>query len=87
MSELRSEIDALDKELVSLLDIRASYIDRAIELKPAEGLKARIPDRVEDVVSKVRATAQVKGLDPELVEDVWRQIIEWSIAREAAVID
>lgn len=87
MSELRVEIDALDAELVSLLALRAQYIDRAIELKPAENMKARVPERVEDVVAKVRAAAEAQGLDPVLIEGLWRQIIEWSIAREADIID
>ena len=43
MRELRAQIDALDSSIVDLLVLRASYIDRAIELKPSEGLPARIP--------------------------------------------
>ncbi|PID36641.1 MAG: chorismate mutase [Rhodobacterales bacterium] len=86
MAELRVEIDALDRELVALLARRAGYIDRAAELKPGEALPARIPARVEDVVSKVRAAAQAAGLDPDLAERLWRQLIEWSIAREEVVL-
>ncbi|MCV2865655.1 chorismate mutase, partial [Defluviimonas sp. WL0075] len=48
----------------------------------ANGLPARIEDRVEEVVAKVRARAEADGLDPALVEDLWRRLIEWSIARE-----
>lgn len=87
MAELRVQIDALDADLVSMLALRAQYIDRAIDLKPGENMKARVPERVEDVVAKVRAVAEAKGLDPEMIEGLWRQIIEWSIAREADVID
>lgn len=86
MGELRAEIDALDAQLVALLTRRAAYIDRAIELKQANGWPARIPGRVEEVVSKVREQAQSNGLDPDLVEPMWRQLIDWSIAREAQVI-
>jgi len=87
MQELRDQIDALDKDLVALLAHRAGYIDRAIELKEINGWPARIPDRVEDVVSKVRQEAEAKGLEPDLVEKLWRQLIDWSIAREAIRID
>ena len=82
MPELRAEIDRLDGEIVAKLVARAGYIDRACELKAANGLPARIEDRVEEVVAKVRARAQADGLDPALVEDLWRRLIEWSIARE-----
>ncbi|SIO56378.1 chorismate mutase [Rhodovulum sp. ES.010] len=82
MAELRAQIDALDADLVARLGLRARYIDRAAELKPAEGLPARIGPRVEEVVGKVRARAAETGLDPDLVERLWRELIEWSIRRE-----
>ncbi|MCU9850223.1 chorismate mutase [Defluviimonas sp. WL0024] len=86
MADVRAEIDRIDGALVALLTERAGYIDRASELKPALGLPARIDDRVEDVVAKVKARAMAEGLDPELVEALWRRLIDWSIAREEAVI-
>ncbi len=83
MAVLRLQIDRLDAELVHLLALRAGYIDRAAELKAARGLPARIPARVEQVVANARAGAVAAGLDPALAEGLWRQLIEWSIAREA----
>ncbi|MEM1006581.1 MAG: chorismate mutase [Pseudomonadota bacterium] len=86
MQELRPQIDKLDSQLIDLLAMRASYIDRASELKPGEGLPARIPDRVEDVVHRVRAHADELGMDPDLAERLWRILIDWSIAREERVL-
>ena len=63
-----------------------SLIDRAIELKPGEGLPARIETRIEEVVGRVRDSALAEGLDPELIETLWRQLIDWSIAREEQVL-
>ncbi|TCP41724.1 chorismate mutase [Rhodovulum marinum] len=82
MAELRVQIDALDADLVARLALRARYIDRAAELKPAEGLPARIGPRIDEVIGKVRARAENEGLDPDLVERVWRELIEWAIRRE-----
>ncbi|SEN11551.1 isochorismate pyruvate lyase [Gemmobacter aquatilis] len=86
MAELRVEIDALDGEIVALLARRVRYIDRAAELKPAEGLPARIDDRVEAVVANVRAKAVAASLDADLVEALWRRIVDWSIDREEKVL-
>jgi isochorismate pyruvate lyase len=86
MSELRAEIDRIDAQLVQLLSTRSRYIDRAAELKPAEGLPARIASRVEEVVAKVRAEADAQGLDADLCEALWRELIDWSIAREEIVL-
>ncbi|AMY70772.1 chorismate mutase [Frigidibacter mobilis] len=86
MAELRLEIDRLDAALVDLLAERTAMIDRAIELKPGEGLPARIESRVEDVVAKVRARAIVAGLPPDLAETLWREMMEFFIAREESVL-
>jgi isochorismate pyruvate lyase len=86
MGALRAEIDALDRRLVALLVKRAAYIDRAIELKQENGWPARIPERVEEVVMNASKEAAAGGLDPELIETLWRQLVDWSIAREARVI-
>ncbi|WP_136442882.1 chorismate mutase [Pacificoceanicola onchidii] len=86
MPTLRDQIDVLDRDLINLLKKRAGYIDRAVEIKSAVGLPANIPARVEDVVAKVKAAAQEQQLDSDLVETLWRKLIEWSIAREAQTI-
>jgi isochorismate pyruvate lyase len=86
MTELRASIDALDSEIVAKLAVRAAYIDRAAILKQGNGLPARIDDRVEEVVANVRAKATAQGLDPDLIEDLWRRLIDWSIAREEVTL-
>lgn len=87
MQELRAEIDALDRELVALLAQRARYIDRAAGLKPGARLPARIEARVEEVVARVKVAAEAEALDPDLAEMLWRQLIDWSIAREERAMD
>lgn len=82
MTELREGIDALDRQLVTLLARRAAFIDRAATIKATEGLPARIASRVEKVVANVRQCAEAAGLCPDLAETLWRELIEWSIARE-----
>ncbi len=86
MTELRAAIDAIDVELVRMLRARADYIDRAVELKQANGWPARIPSRVEEVIANACRIAEAEGLDPALVEGIWRDMVDWSIAREARVI-
>ncbi len=86
MADLRTAIDQLDRAIVDLLARRADYIDRAIALKPGEAMQARIPERVEQVVANVRARAGQVALDPDLVEMLWRGLIDWSIRREERVL-
>jgi isochorismate pyruvate lyase len=82
MAQIRAEIDRLDEDLVRLFAERAGYIDRAAEIKAQVDLPARIDTRVEEVVGNVRRHAATYGLPPDLVEKLWRRLIDWSIARE-----
>jgi isochorismate pyruvate lyase len=86
MADIRAEIDRIDEELVALFAARAGYIDRAGQIKAEVGLPARITPRVEEVVANVRRHAATHGLPPELVEKLWRRLIDWSIAREESVL-
>lgn len=86
MADIRAEIDRVDADLVALFAVRAAYIDRAGQVKAGIGLPARITPRVEEVVANVRAHAVTHGLPPDLVEKLWRRLIDWSIAREESVL-
>lgn len=86
MAQLRVQIDQIDRKLVALLALRAKHIDRAIKLKPAEGLPARIDDRVNDVLDKVASEARQQDLDPALARALWSELIDWSITREERVL-
>jgi len=37
---------------------------------------------VAEVIAKVRGNAEQQGLDSDLAETLWRELIEWSIQRE-----
>ncbi|MDP4822840.1 MAG: chorismate mutase [Aestuariivirgaceae bacterium] len=82
LSELRAEIDALDAELVKLLAKRARVVERVAAVKAAEALPALIPERVEEVVARVKALAVKEGVDPALAESVWRAMIAWFVDYE-----
>jgi isochorismate pyruvate lyase len=49
-------------------------------------MPARITPRVEEVVANVRREAALHGLPPDLIEKLWRRLIDWSIAREEGVL-
>lgn len=87
MPELRAQIDALDISMIEVLQKRAAYIARAAEIKQSEDLPARITWRVEEVLANARKNAATVGLDPGLAETLWREMIEWSIRKEAAALE
>ncbi len=86
MRELRDEIDSLDRKLVELLSIRQSFMEQAAHIKQDRNV-VRDEERVEDVVSKVLAHAEKSGAHPELVEKLYRDMIEWCINYEMDKFD
>ena len=82
MTEVRAAIDELDDQLVDLLAVRVQYVERAAALKPSAGIPANAPDRVRAVLERVEARAATRGLPTGLATVLWRDLIDWSIARE-----
>ncbi|MGL4309875.1 MAG: chorismate mutase [Paracoccaceae bacterium] len=82
MADVRAAIDELDADLVAMFARRVAYIDRAAEIKATIRMPARVTDRVEEVVANARRLAIENGLPPDMIEKLWRKMIEWSIARE-----
>ncbi|WP_420429273.1 chorismate mutase [Kordiimonas sp.] len=86
MDEVRAEIDRVDRLIVPLLLERLTYIAQAGHIK---GDRDTVRDqwRIEDVVSKVKAEAEKLDGNTGYIEDIYRHLIEWSIAHEFVVWD
>lgn len=86
MSDVRYEIDRLDRLLVAIIKERQSFMDAAARIK---GDRAAVHDRarIEDVITKVKAAAEAAGLSPAIAEPVWRTMIDRCIAYEFEAFD
>jgi isochorismate pyruvate lyase len=81
MAEVRSHIDALDSRIVPLLAERSGYVAQAARIKQHAD-QVHDQDRIDFIVSRVKAMA--RGLDaPEaVVEATYRALIAASIEFE-----
>lgn len=84
LKEARVEIDAIDAQMVDLLAARLAVVERVLDIKRKAGLPALLPDRVEDVVARVRERAVSSEVPEDLVEALWRFLIQWTIDYEDA---
>lgn len=83
LEEVRSSIDAIDQKIVSLIAERGGFVMQAARFKKtSEDVKA--PQRVEQVISKVRAIANDLGANPDVVDAVYRAMISAFINAELA---
>jgi len=81
MSDVRAEIDRIDRALVDLLAERWTFVDRAWFFKRSPE-EASVPWRNKDVIDKVKARAAQTDMPPEMAEALWRLIIGWGIQYE-----
>ena len=82
MTEVRAEIDRVDKALVDTIAERFGYVERAWQLKLEARQEANVPWRNQQVFDKVRVRAAERGLPPDLIEALWRQMVGWFIQHE-----
>ena len=83
LDEIRREIDRLDTQIVALLAERAGYVAQAAGFKPTED-DVVVPERIEAVVAKARAHATRLAVDPNLLEAIYRPMINAYIGFERA---
>lgn len=79
---LRDQIDGLDAQLLALLNQRAQVAEQVGEIKRAEGTPFFRPDRVAQVIEKIRA-ANPGPLKGEHVAAIWREIMSACLALES----
>jgi len=84
MEELRKELDLLDNELIKLISKRFKFIEQAAIIKD-DISKIRDNDRIEDIVKRLRKLAKNNDISPDIVEKLWRYIIELSIELETEI--
>lgn len=82
LSELRIQIDALDQELLTLLNRRASLAHEVGEVKKVDGSPVFRPERETQVITSLQAS-NPGPLKPSSVAYIWREIMAACRALEA----
>jgi isochorismate pyruvate lyase len=86
LTEVRDSIDKIDSVLVPILAERADLVSQAAGFKPTRDAVVDHP-RIEQIIAKVREMAEVNSTDPELMEAIYRSMIDAYIAFESRVWD
>ncbi len=86
IDEVRSNIDIIDEEIIKSIALRGKYVKQAAKFKKnTDDVKA--PDRVGEVIVKVKDHALEYGLDPEIAEKVYRVMINCFIEEELKMVE
>ncbi|MDX9787056.1 MAG: bifunctional chorismate mutase/prephenate dehydrogenase [Desulfobacterales bacterium] len=86
LSALRNNIDAIDRQIVSLLAQRQQEVNAVVALKKTHNLPVYHPAREENLISDRRARGIQAGLNPDYLEELFRCIIHQSRVEQTAKI-
>ena len=82
LQEVREQIDRIDTLIVDLVAERTKYVFQAARFKNTREA-VRVPTRINSIINRVRSMAKETELDPDMIESVYRHLIEQSIVGEA----
>jgi len=84
LGEVRSEIDRLDKSLIATISQRQDYVYAAAGFKRNEE-QVHARDRQRTMLAARRQWAEAEGVDPDLIESLFRKLVDHFIRAEMSV--
>lgn len=81
LADIRTEIDRRDRQIVALLGERLTYVRAASQFKTSEA-SVRAVERVRNILEQRRQWASEEGLDPEVIEKMYRDLLTFFIEEE-----
>lgn len=84
LDEVRSQIDQLDRSLIDAINRRRKYVHAAARFKRSED-QVHALDRQRSMLAARRQWAESEGVDPDLIEALFRTIVDHFIRAEMEV--
>lgn len=85
LSGLRGQIDAVDHDILHLLSRRHALVAEVAACKRQNGIPIRDSAREREIIQDRRARSEPLGLQPDIVESVYRLLLWASRDRQAAL--
>ena len=87
LDEFRHQIDDLDRQLVDLVGRRYEICRQVAELKRTQGIPMMQSGRVEQVKARVAELGARRGVNPDLLRQLYALIIGEACRLEDEIID
>ena len=82
ITDMRQEIDKLDKELLNVLTKRFEFCKKIGIVKVKNGQALKVPEREEEVLNHCTQVAKELGLESNFVRKLFSLIMAQSVALE-----
>ncbi len=87
ITEVRNEIDNIDNVIISLLSERFQYVKEVVKYKEKTAAGIDAADRKKAVIEQRRQWAEERGLDPDVIEEIYRRLIQYFISEETKIMN
>lgn len=74
LDEIRDNIDEIDRKIIKLVAKRGDFVKQAAKFKTT-GDEVKAPQRVESIILKVRKLSTDYGANPDILENLYRNMI------------
>lgn len=81
LSEIRDEIDRIDREIITALSKRFGYVKAAAKFK-TDKTSVKASERFESMIQQRRSWAEKAGIDPDVIEKIYRDLVNYFIDEE-----
>ena len=76
LKEIREHLDRLDTAIVQVLAERMSFIPKVANFKKDNNVERYQPEREKHILKAKRKLAEQTNVNPDLVEDLFKRIIQ-----------
>lgn len=81
LQEIRAEIDRIDRQIIAAIGQRFEYVKAASKFKTSE-TSVKAPERLLSILQERRIWAQEQGLNPDVIEKLYQDLVDYFIAEE-----
>ncbi len=85
IKEIREAIDDIDREIIKLIGKRFAYVKEIVKFKNKDRNSIVAKDRFNEVIENRRKLAVENGLNPDLIENIYKYLIHHFIDKEIEI--
>jgi isochorismate pyruvate lyase len=86
IEEVRQAIDKIDLELITLMGKRFEFVKAVVPFKERNEVSIISKQRYDSVISTRREIAIKNGLNPDVIESIYRLLMDYFITEEMKMI-
>ena len=81
LDQIRAGMDVIDKQVIALFAQRVAYVRAAANFKKTAA-EVSAPERVQAVLNTRKEWAEQAGLDGDVIQSIYRELVSYCVSEE-----